>query len=157
MAEHYSIMEADPADSRSLDDLLTVLNAYKSEGMGEGVPYSEQELTLLKGQFNSSPSVLVFLVYAGDAIAGASVCFKTFSTFSAANVLNVHDLCILREFRGKGLGRGLMQAIIEKGRELLCSKITLEVREDNGIAQDLYKSLDFGESQPVMRFWRKML
>jgi ribosomal protein S18 acetylase RimI-like enzyme len=157
VTDTVTIVEADLNNPVHLDDLLFVLESYKLDGMGEGLPYTEGEKALLRRQFIVNPSVLVFLVYRGNILAGGSVCFKTFSTFTTGNVLNIHDICILRKYRGSGLGRELMKCIIGKGRELLCSKITLEVREDNAVAQNLYNSLDFGESRPVMHFWNKKL
>ena len=157
MKEGCSIVEADPTDQRVLDDLFKVLEVYRTGSMGEGSPYTEEELFRLEELFRNSPSVMVFLAYAGESIAGASVCFRKFSTFTAGNLINIHDICVIDEYRGMGLGRELMQAIIRKGHELMCTKITLEVREDNEIARGLYQSLGFGELDPVMNFWTKKL
>lgn len=158
MAENeYTIIDADLNDSRHINDLLKVLENYKTGEMGDGVPYTDTEKARLTTQFTVHPNVMVFLIYSEGEIAGGSVCFKSFSTFNTDNIINIHDLCINDKFRGKGLGRALTEYIVEKGRELLCSRLTLEVREDNGIAQSLYKKFGFDDMSPKMHFWRKKL
>ncbi|MBI9097587.1 MAG: GNAT family N-acetyltransferase [Spirochaetaceae bacterium] len=152
-----SIVEAEFSNSDHINDLLFVLESYKTCDMGDGIPYTEAEKARLTTQFIVHPNVMAFLIYKGGKIAGGSVCFKAFSTFSTANVINIHDLCIVDEFRGQGLGRALTEYIVQKGRELLCSRITLEVREDNGIAKSLYRKFNFEDMTPKMHFWRRKL
>ncbi|MHB9142771.1 MAG: GNAT family N-acetyltransferase, partial [Paludibacter sp.] len=60
-------------------------------------------------------------------------------------------------YRGKGLGKALMKKLEDISIERNYCKITLEVREDNAVAQNLYRSLGYGECQPKMLFWTKKL
>ena len=152
-----TIIEADFSNTDHINDLLFVLNSYKSGEMGDGIPYTEAEKARLTTQFIVNPNVLAFLIYSNGKIAGGSVCFKAFSTFTTANLLNIHDLCIVEEFRSKGLGRELTEYIVNKARELLCSRITMEVREDNGIAKSLYSKFDFADLTPKMSIWLRKL
>jgi len=39
------------------------------------------------------------------------VCFRGFSTFAAAPLINVHDLAVVPGFRGQGIGRRLLEAV----------------------------------------------
>jgi len=48
-----------------------------------------------------------------------------------------------------------MDRILLEAKNRNCSKVTLEVREDNITAQNLYKSIGFGECEPPMKFWVK--
>jgi len=158
MAENeYKIIDADLNNTDHINDLLKVLENYKTCDMGDGIPYTSTEKARLKTQFMVHPNVMVFLIYWAGDIAGGSVCFKSFSTFNTDNIINIHDLCIIDKFRGKGLGRALTEYIVQKGREQLCSRLTLEVREDNGIAKSLYRKFGFDEMSPKMNFWRKKL
>ncbi|MBI9097047.1 MAG: GNAT family N-acetyltransferase [Spirochaetaceae bacterium] len=152
-----TIIEVDFRNFDHISDLLFVLESYKTGGMGDGIPYRESEKARLITQFIVHSNVMAFLIYRGGKIAGGSVCFKSFSTFNTANLLNIHDLCIVGEYRGKGLGRELTEYIVQKGRELLCSQITLEVREDNGIAKSLYRKFRFEDTTPKMHFWKRKL
>lgn len=154
----YKIIDADLDNPEHVNDILKVLENYKTGDMGDGIAYTESEKARLKTQLKLHPSVMVFLIYNDKKeIVGGSVCFKSFSTFNTDNIINIHDLCVIDKYRGKGYGRALTEYIVEKGREQLCSRITLEVREDNGIAQDLYKKFGFADMAPKMHFWRKKL
>jgi ribosomal protein S18 acetylase RimI-like enzyme len=72
-------------------------------------------------------------------------------------MINIHDIVVLKEYRGSGVGRMLMDAIDNEAKKRGCVRITLEVREDNVIAQNLYKNMDFKETNPKMLYWRKEL
>jgi len=64
---------------------------------------------------------------------------------------------VYSDYRNKGLGKALMEKLIELSTERDYCKITLEVREDNFQAQGLYYSLGFEECTPTMLFWTKIL
>lgn len=49
------------------------------------------------------------------------------------------------------------QQVIAIGEEKRCSRLSLEVRQDNVHAQALYRHLGFGEAEPPMYYWRKKL
>jgi ribosomal protein S18 acetylase RimI-like enzyme len=73
----------------------------------------------------------------------------------------VHDLAVVPEWRGNGVGRALLQATEEAARREGCCKLTLEVQDDNARARGLYESFGFqdfviGSSAPT-RFLTKSL
>jgi len=72
-------------------------------------------------------------------------------------MINIHDVFVSGNYRSKGLGRKLMQGMEEIARSLNYAKITLEVRKDNVVAQQLYHSLGFDEGSDPMHFWSKYL
>jgi ribosomal protein S18 acetylase RimI-like enzyme len=145
---------SNPAHCESLADLM---NAYITDSMGGGQPYtSKQRKRLIEGLKNH-PSKLVLFVASGESIVGLTNCFINFATFSLKPFINIHDVIVLEEYRGSGAGRKLIEGVIEYACKLGCSKITLEVRTDNIPAQNLYKSLDFKECQPAHMFWTKYL
>ncbi len=53
------------------------------------------------------------------------------------------DLCVLPEWRRRGLGAGLIAAVTADARGLGASRVFLEVRESNAVAQALYCRLGF--------------
>lgn len=57
--------------------------------------------------------------------------------------IGVLGIGILPEFRGKGIGRQLMRATIEKAKQRGLTRIELTVREQNKNAIELYKKLGF--------------
>jgi ribosomal protein S18 acetylase RimI-like enzyme len=103
------------------------------------------------------PSKLILFALNKNKFAGLANCFINFGTFGAKPFINIHDIIVENNFRGKGIGRTLMNAIVQKAKALDCAKITLEVRGDNVIAQKLYKSLGFGDTNPKMYFWTMYL
>lgn len=60
--------------------------------------------------------------------------------YDEAHITNV---AIKKSERGKGLGRFLMQHMMNTAANKGASRMTLEVREHNTVAQNLYKSLGF--------------
>lgn len=142
---------------RELNDIIYVLESYKMDSMGESEPYTLNQRRKLIEQLKFYPRLYVFLAYRDDKVTGGALCFNTFSSFTAMDIINIHDICVIKEFRKLGIGHLLMKSIILKASELNCSRVTLEVRADNGIARRLYRSLNFTESIPVMNFWRKDL
>jgi ribosomal protein S18 acetylase RimI-like enzyme len=93
------------------------------------------------------PTAHIFLAYAESRPVGIAVCFRGFSTFAAKQLINIHDLAVLPEFRGQGVGRKLLAAVEQKARELDCCKLTLEVQEHNQHARGLYESFGFAQAE----------
>jgi ribosomal protein S18 acetylase RimI-like enzyme len=50
---------------------------------------------------------------------------------------------IRKEYRGIGLGKKLMQIVLDKGREMGMTRVELDVREDNESAIKLYEKFGF--------------
>jgi ribosomal protein S18 acetylase RimI-like enzyme len=134
-----------------------LLNAYISDEMGGGEPlFDEKQRSLIKGLKFHTKSI-VLLACLNDEFVGLLIAFENFSTFLAKPMINIHDIIVLKEYRSKGVGRQLMNAVIDEAKKRDCVRITLEVREDNKIAQDLYKDLGFKETKPKMLYWRREL
>jgi ribosomal protein S18 acetylase RimI-like enzyme len=86
---------------------------------------------------------LIFLAFEGEQPVGVAVCFIGFSTFAAKPLINIHDCMVLPAFRGKGVGRRLLDAVEAKARELGCCKLTLEVMDNNDRALRAYEAAGF--------------
>jgi ribosomal protein S18 acetylase RimI-like enzyme len=52
-------------------------------------------------------------------------------------------ICILPDFKGRGLGKLMMRALLEEGRQLNLDSITLTVDKENLNAIKLYESFGF--------------
>ena len=66
---------------------------------------------------------------------------------------DVDNIAVFPEFRGHGVGRTLMAALIEKARENGGVFITLEVRTSNLPAIAMYRSLGFTEAGVRRNFY----
>jgi ribosomal protein S18 acetylase RimI-like enzyme len=137
--------------------LTELINQYIADPMGGGEPLGfRKEQELLAG-LRSHPANFVLFVLYNNEIVGLATCFINFSTFKAQSYINIHDIIVSKEMRGKGLGKSLLNKITEIAVERNYCKITLEVREDNTNAKALYQSLGFKDTEPCMYFWTKTL
>lgn len=140
-----------------LNGLVHLLNMYMADPMGDAPVLNKlQQLRLVDGLANHSSSFVLFELYETE-IVGIATCFINFSTFKVKPYLNIHDFFVHPAFRGKGLAKNMMHELISISKSRGYCKITLEVREDNYVAQGLYRSMDFEECKPSMLFWTKEL
>jgi ribosomal protein S18 acetylase RimI-like enzyme len=123
--------------------VVELTDAYSRDVMGAGKPLDDDVKARLVPGLRAHPTTLVFLAYALERPVGMALCFRGFSSFAAKPLINVHDLSVLQAFRGKGIGRQLLGAVIEHAKQTGCCKVTLETQEQNHAAQRLYRSLGF--------------
>lgn len=145
-----------PADQ---DAVLDLLDLYAREPLGQGAPLSPEVRQRLIPGLRAQPGSLVLLAWSGSRAGGLAVCLAGFSTFHARPLLNIHDLIVRPELRGRGVGRALLRAAEREAEQRGCCKLTLEVRADNHRARRLYQTLGFvaGEPSTEMGFWTKPL
>jgi len=150
------VRPADLADARDADSIVMLLNSYALEPVGLNGPLSRDVQEQLIPALRALPNALVLLAFADDAAIGIAVCFVGFSTFRARPLLNIHDLAVLPQHRGKGAGRALLQAAEDHARQEGYCRLTLEVLESNSGARALYRRFGFGNST-LSRFLVKPL
>ncbi len=136
---------------------VNLLNHYMADPMGNHPTLDENQQQKLITDLSKHGTAEVLLMKYQDEYAGMSTIFTNYSTFNLKPYLYIHDVVVLDQFRGKGLGKRLMQELINISTNRAYSKITLEVREDNYAAQQVYKDLGFEECTPRMYFWEKHL
>lgn len=102
------------------------------------------------------PTSFSILAYNLKQPVGLLNAFWGYSTFKGKPLANIHDIVVLPEFRSRGIGNKLLEAVEKKAVERGCCKITLEVREDNP-AKKLYSRFGFSDDTPPMYFWSKEL
>ena len=145
------MLEIVPADldrTEHVQGLLAILSAYAEDPMGSGRALPESVRAAVVPGLRAHPGAEILLAFREKRAVGLAVCFVGFSTFAARPVLNIHDLAVVPDARGRGVGRELLAAAQERASELGCCKLTLEVREDNDRARGLYKSFGFGHYAP---------
>lgn len=57
--------------------------------------------------------------------------------------VDIHNLAVRPTCRQQGIGRSLLQGVVEEAKRNGASRVTLEVRKSNEAAQRLYHSLGF--------------
>jgi ribosomal protein S18 acetylase RimI-like enzyme len=140
------VIEADLGRSVHQEAVVELLDGYSRDPMGNGSPLPDEVKRDLVRGLREHPTTLVFLAYVEGAAAGVAVCFRGFSTFAARPLINIHDLAVVPEHRGRGIGRLLLDAVAEKGRALGCCKLTLEVLENNERARKVYDAAGFRQA-----------
>jgi GNAT superfamily N-acetyltransferase len=156
------IVEANLALPEHAQAVLQLMNEYALDPMGGGQALSDYANANLVAELRKRASVHVILAFVDRRPAGLAVCIEGFSTFACKPLLNIHDMVVSRAFRGTGLSRLLLQKAEAIAIELGCCKLTLEVLEQNRIAQAAYRGAGFAGYQldPTMgqaMFWQKKL
>lgn len=131
------------ASSGDADSYRRQLNAYASDPMGGNSHLTEDTLDRVLTDLADHPTARVFLAEADGQACGFATCFLGYSTFRGYPLMNIHDIAVMREWRGLGVGRLLLKTLAAQARREGCCKLTLEVREDNPAARALYESEGF--------------
>jgi ribosomal protein S18 acetylase RimI-like enzyme len=80
------------------------------------------------------------------------------ATFAARPLVNIHDLAVLPEACGRGVGRRLLEHVEAQARARGCGRLTLEVGDRNETALRLYRAFGFGDGAGgATRFLQKRL
>jgi len=137
------IVEADLKLPEHREGVLAMVDAYSMDAMGSGKPLDRDVRARLISGLQRHPTTLIFLAFEGEQPVGVAVCFIGFSTFAAEPLVNIHDCMVLPAFRGKSVGRRLLEAVEGKARELGCCKLTLEVMDNNHRALRAYEAAGF--------------
>ena len=143
---------ADYTDPRDAADLVALLDAYARDPMGGGEPLAENVKARLAGDLAANPHAFSLIARSGGEAVGLANCFMGYSTFAAAPLVNIHDLAVLPDARGAGIGKALKRG---------ACKFTLGVLSGNP-ARHLYAREGYGDYQldPATGhalFWQKRL
>ena len=142
-------------NKKDCNSYIKLLQEYIKDPMGDGTPLTTtQEEELLKQLRTHGNSFVVLAAYNAKDV-GFATCFEGVSTFRVSPTINIHDFYVNGSCRGQGVGQLLMDEIIRISQEKGCKKVTLEVREDNVVAQSVYHKKGFTEESPKMHFWTK--
>lgn len=137
------IRQAEPNDARALIGLIKHVGKetnYLTFGP-EGIDLTvAQEMDLIQ-TFAVSEKNLMLVVEVDDQIIGMGN-LATFGSQKQAHVAEI-GLSLIQEYWGYGIGRLLMEDLLDFAREVDLKVITLEVVKDNQRAVKLYERFDF--------------
>lgn len=153
---------ADLATPAHASAIIYLLNEYAKDEMGGGAELSAFAKDNLIAELRKRQGVHVALAFVEGTPAGLAICFEGFSTFACKPLLNIHDIVVAKEYRGRGISKRLLAKAEEIALSLGCCKLTLEVLEGNAVAQAAYQASGFAayELDPRMgkaMFWQKKL
>ena len=84
----------------------------------------------------------------GDPAVGLAAMRYRPSVWTGAEDAWLEDLFVVEAERGRGAGRALLEACIERAAERGCKRVQLDANERNEGAVELYESLAFASRTP---------
>ncbi|MFI4874004.1 MAG: GNAT family N-acetyltransferase [Blastopirellula sp. JB062] len=153
------VIPVDLHDDRHASSVLRLLEQYSLDVMGGEKPLLPEVRRHLIERLRSFPTYVGLLAEEAGEFVGLANGFKNFSTFTARPVINVHDLSVDPQHRGRGIGQAILEEMSRRARQQGCSYLTLEVRADNP-ARRLYRRCGFVGGDPQtdeLAFWKKRL
>lgn len=157
-----TVEQADYANADHAAAIVMLLDSYARDPMGGGKPLPDDVCAQVVPALAASGCGFSLLAWRGDKAVGLVVCFETVSTFAARPLVNIHDIAVLPEMRGKGVGRALIAAAEAEAARRGACKVTLEVLSGNKAAQALYASCGFAPyaldpAKGQAQFWERKL
>jgi len=100
--------------------------------------------------FGENPAAEALVAEVGNNLVGYAIFFSTFSTFIGRAGIWLEDLYVRPDFRGLGLGKGLLKAVGEIAAARNAGRFEWSVLDWNRNAIDLYERVG-GE---ILQEWR---
>ena len=144
------IIKADLDNRKHAADIVRIVDLFARDPMGQDEPLEEEVRVDMIAEMKKIPTTMTYIAYQGEKALGIVTCFIGFSTFTASKTFKIHDVAVLPEARGMGVGTKLLNTVKQEAEEMGCSKITLEVRTDNP-AKKLYEREGFEYGDP--KWW----
>ncbi len=136
-APGFTLRAATPADAAVV--LRCIQGLAEFERLAHECVASE---TLLRETlFGADPAAEVVLAFAGDEPAGFALWFRSYSTFLARPGLYLEDLFVFPAFRGRGLGRRLLEELARTAVARGYGRLEWAVLDWNADAIRFYRSV----------------
>jgi len=126
-----------PAIGKLLEDLTDAMD--DTEGINTGIALKTCEQLL-----NDASSHFLVAAMEGTPVGFINFTVRQTILHRSPSAL-IDELVVAEEYRGKGVGRQLVQAAIEKCRELECCEVEVSTEKTNLKARTFYKKCGFEE------------
>lgn len=137
MTDDVRIVPASVADVPLILHFIRELAAY--ERLTHEVVATEERLQATL--FGPAPAAEVVLAYVGTEPVGFALFFPTYSTFLARQGLYLEDLFVPPDWRGRGIGRRLLEYLGALAVERGCGRLEWSVLDWNASAIRFYEQL----------------
>jgi GNAT superfamily N-acetyltransferase len=137
MTHDVQIRSATERDVPVIREMIEALATY--EKLRDACVVSDDRLR--ETLFGPHPSAEVIIAHAGDKPAGFALFFHNYSTFLAQRGLYLEDLFVKPEYRGRGIGRALLERLAQIAVERDCGRFEWSVLDWNEPAIGFYKKL----------------
>ena len=139
----FQITKVDYNDPEQVQELIALLNDYAMDPMGGGEALSAEVQQRLAESLPQQDNMFSLVAKVDGVGAALCNCVWGFSTFAAKPLINIHDLAVKSDYRGKGLSQALLQGVVDVAQAEDAVKVTLEVLANNEIAQNAYRRFGF--------------
>jgi len=131
------IRDAEKADANRLLSMVRALAAHHSDTASVNAKTIERDV------FGESPWVYVLVLEVDGEVVGYSALCPLVHFQAGVRGIDMHHLFVEEDFRAAGLGRQLIDASIQKARELSCGYMKVGTHPDNKDAQATYLACGF--------------
>jgi ribosomal protein S18 acetylase RimI-like enzyme len=157
-----NVFLADYTNPQHARDIVALLDHYARDPMGGGAPLDDAVAQCIVNELAQRSFAFTVLCYIDDQAVGLVNCFESFSTFKARPLINIHDIVVRQDYRGRHISHAMLTCVEAIAEQRNCCRLTLEVLEGNSAAQAAYKKFGFAgyELDPQMGkalFWQKWL
>ena len=117
-----SIFEADLSNPLHAEATINLLNHYAQDAMGGGQELPQFVKDNLVNALAGRKAIHVVLAFDEKKPVGLAILMEGFSTFACMPLLNIHDLVVSSEYRGKGISKQLLGKAEEITKNVLSRK-----------------------------------
>jgi len=127
----------------TVDDVPLILRCIRGLAEYERLAHEcvATEVLLRASLFGESPAAQVVLAMNGNEPAGFALFFRNYSTFLARPGIYLEDLFVFPEYRGRGIGRSLLQHLAQVAVSHGYGRVEWAVLDWNEDAIRFYESL----------------
>ena len=146
MPSAFSIRPAHRDDVPALVQLIGQLAAHHSD-----TPTTNATL-LERDAFGADPWIEILVAQSSERLIGYTVLCPLYRAQLGQRGLNMHHLLVVEDWRSKGVGRALIEAMLARARELDCTYVKVGTHPDNEAARRFYLAYGFEPAAPGPQF-----
>jgi GNAT superfamily N-acetyltransferase len=138
-------LRIEPISGQQFETLVPMIAAYQAFYEAEEIS-EERNREFFRRFLSPSEDGMLIGAWRGDRLVGYACLYWHFSSTRAVETVLMNDLYVEAEARGEGVGRALIEAAAEVGRERGSPILEWSTAPDNATAQRLYDSTGAGRS-----------
>ena len=138
-----------PAEEKDASDIIKLIKELADyEKLSDMVVVSEDDI--MKVVFGKDKFVEILIAEYEGNFAGQALFFNNFSTFLGKPGIYLEDLVVEPKYRGKGIGKALLQKIIDLAKERNYGRVEWSVLDWNEPAIKFYQNI----GAEMMETWK---
>lgn len=130
------------------DDIPALVAMIGQLAAHHGDRASTDAETLLRDAFATPPWIEILVAQAPVGLIGYTVLCPLYRAQFGQRGLDMHHLFIAEHWRGKGVGRALIAAMLARARAQGCAYVKVGTHPDNFAAQEFYRARGFQLASP---------